>query len=120
MNYEPWMLSVLIGVFNLVAVFAIMKNNVDLLQKAEKDKEERLSVLENRLSSITPLIDGLSNIAQTVAVLQATASQSPSRQEIHDKFVTKEFLEQLERHFDNRFNQINDNLSQILAKLDAK
>lgn len=100
---ESLAISVGVAMTGTVATFAVLKSNVQRMVETSKELSRK--------------IDGHSN---SLAEMKEKINQSPTMKEVRDEFVTKEVSRQIQKHIDEKFDQVDKGLVKIFNKLDGK
>ena len=128
---ESWMVSIAVALVGVVSTFAVLRSNVNRLNETNKEQEKKIEQLERFRNEKSPVIAHLSKVeglmfakidshSEALTSLKEQVSQAPSMKEVRDEFVTKELFLQMQKHMDEKFDNLDKGLAKILDKLEEK
>lgn len=88
------MVSLGIAVITVIAVFAVLRANVQRLIKKSDDHTNDLTLIKNQMVKFA------------------------SMKEVREEFVSREVFTQIQRHFDDKFKRLEGGVNKILEKLE--
>jgi hypothetical protein len=98
---ESWMVSTVIALVAFVSTFAVLKTNVQRLNKVQ---DENLKKIDNQHDDLI--------------VLKEKISRAPNMRDVRTEFVSKEFLTQMQKNIDDKFERLESGINKILTKLE--
>lgn len=104
MEFSGWILTNLITIVIFFIIVGFYKGKVDSITKDNESLHNKLDAYHKRLDTHG---DDLVRL-NTKAELAITAK------EVDEKYLSKEMFRQFEKHIDNRFDNIETSLQQIL------
>ena len=104
MAFEGWVIANLVTIVIFFITVGYYKGKVDSITKDNESLHNKLDAYHRRLDTHG---DDLVRL-NTKAELAITAK------EVDEKYLSKEMFRQFEKHIDNRFDSVQDGLTEIL------
>ncbi|PHQ89509.1 MAG: hypothetical protein COB42_06695 [Sulfurimonas sp.] len=126
---ESWMLSLFIAILGVATTWGILKNKIESLLLLTKSHTDLLVELQKFKNENNPLLLHLSKIeekhgrkienqAKDLIALQTKLANVPTMEEVRSEFVSKEMFKQMEKHFDENFDRVEEGLNKIFKKIE--
>ena len=113
--------SIAVGVGTYIVIFVTVKNKTD--SQGVEIAELKEIVKDQNTKSVDFYIsigEKFGEVKATQADLNTKFSSKPTMEAVRSEFVSKELFKAMEKHFDMRFQNIENGLKKILDKLEKE
>jgi len=102
MNFESWMISLVIAIVSIIGNFAVLKYMVTELKKEQQN-----------------IIRTLDKYGDDIVRLNTRSELAITAKDVDNKYVSKEMFRQMEKHIDDKVDILRDGIEKILNKLES-
>ena len=101
---ESWMVSLGIGIITYIGVLATMKNKIENHEAKHSDQGERNKDFYERLEKH----------GDDIIRLNTKSEMSITKESADDKYISKEYFGQYQKHMDQQFSYVRDDLGKLV------
>lgn len=102
---EGWMINIVMSVITFIALFVTIKVKQENQQKTIDDICNRIDTIYSRLDKH----------GDDIVKLNTKSELAVTAKDVDDKYVSKEYFRQFEKHIDTHFKRLEDGQDKILA-----
>lgn len=112
---EDYAVNLLIGAISVVAIFVTNKVQTQQNQKdIEEIKGDAKARKQTNEALHSKIFDKLDALNEEVAKHKVLLVSAPSMKDVDEKFVSKEMFKQMEKHIDDKFDNMGKSLQQVI------